>query len=581
MVAGRYRLDSHLGSGGMGTVWRGWDERLRRRVAVKEVTIAVGLPEAEEELLRERYLREARAAARLRHPAVVGVYDVISESGRVWIVMELINARDLAAVLREDGPLDPARAARIGLQLLDALDAAHEAGVLHRDVKPANVLIDSADRTVLTDFGVASVTGDSSLTRTGQLVGSPAYLAPERLTGGTVGPASDLWSLGCTLYAAVEGRPPFHRPEQFAIIAAITVEPVPRAKNARLLGPVLYGLLDKDQASRWDTARARAALERVAEGLPVVASAEWGAPPAEATTMAVTGAVDIPSAEARHSSGDGAAAARPVSASPVSAQPVSPAGATQAATPTRSQLHPAAALDPVTPGGPTAPVAVPQEPRRRSRRGALAAGILTTILGASVIGAGAAYVIQQADRNQAGTTPSSPSPSVTAPPVVGTKPYTHPSRGFRLQIPSNWSSRDLDDSPTTRFNILTGADRTLPAKINSTMNLYVYVHPADGQDPLQLAQAEDRKWATHPNFRNYKTLRLAKASMGTHQNGSLLEFTYDHVQNGPRHVLVFRTVVNDISYEVSLNGPADQFAANLGVFDNAVDTLEITAKPSS
>ncbi len=279
MVAGRYRLDSHLGSGGMGTVWRGWDEVLRRQVAVKEVTIAPGLPDAEAELLRERYLREARATARLHHPAVVGVYDVIPESGRVWIVMELVNARDLAAVLREEGPLDPIRVAYIGLQLLDALDAAHAAGVLHRDVKPANVLIADEDRTVLTDFGVASVAGDSSLTRTGQLVGSPAYLAPERLTGGTVGPASDLWSLGCTLYAATEGKPPFARPEQFAIIAAITVEPVPPARNAGLLTPVLYGLLEKDQTARWTSAKARAALGRVAAGEQVESTVGWGAPP--------------------------------------------------------------------------------------------------------------------------------------------------------------------------------------------------------------------------------------------------------------------------------------------------------------
>ncbi len=285
MVAGRYRLDNHLGSGGMGTVWRGWDDRLRRHVAVKEVIVTPGLPEAEEALLRERYLREARATARLRHPSVVGVYDVIPESGRVWIVMELINAVDLAAILRSDGPLDPVRAAKIGAQLVDALDAAHEAGVLHRDVKPANVLIGPEDRTVLTDFGVASVSGDPALTRTGQLVGSPAYLAPERLTGGTVGPASDVWSLGCTLYAAVEGKPPFHRPEQFAIIAAITVDPVPQARRAGLLAPVLYGMLEKDQADRWDTTRVRAALERVAAGLPVVTDGGWGSPVSPAGAM--------------------------------------------------------------------------------------------------------------------------------------------------------------------------------------------------------------------------------------------------------------------------------------------------------
>jgi serine/threonine protein kinase len=301
LVGGRYRLGAHLGSGGMGTVWLADDELLQRQVAVKEVRVPTGMSAPEIDRMRQRYLREARAAARLHHPGVVAVYDVLSEPERVWIVMEYISARNLAEVISEDGVLPPTRVARIGLQVLDALDSAHQAGVLHRDVKPANVLVDveRGDRAVLTDFGVASVSGDVSLTRTGQLVGSPAYFSPERLTGGDVGPASDIWSLGCTLYAAVEGKPPFLRDEQFAVITAITLDPVPNAPRAGLLAPVLAGLLDKDTHSRWNATRAKAALARVAEGLPAemgddVESSWGGAPPGtEPAARSITGRAPV------------------------------------------------------------------------------------------------------------------------------------------------------------------------------------------------------------------------------------------------------------------------------------------------
>ncbi len=281
LVAGRYRLGDRLSSGGMGTIWRAEDQLLERTVAIKEVRIPGGLPAPEADRLRQRYLREARAAARLRHENVIVIYDVIPEDARVWIVMELFDAPDLAALVRADGPLGPPATARIGLQLLDALVAAHEAGVLHRDVKPANVLVCGNGKVVLTDFGVASVTGDSSLTATGQLIGSPAYLAPERLTGGVVGPASDLWALGCTLYVAVEGTSPFWREEPFAILSAITVEALPPPRLAGALAPVLHGLLEKDQGARWDAARARVALARVAAGEDVDETPAWGAPSSE------------------------------------------------------------------------------------------------------------------------------------------------------------------------------------------------------------------------------------------------------------------------------------------------------------
>jgi serine/threonine protein kinase len=231
IVAGRYRLIEHLGSGGMGTVWLAQDELLRRRVAVKEVFPPPGLTESERQVLRERTLREARTAARLSHPNVVTIYDVAEDDGRPWIVMELIEARSLRELVDQNGPLDPRAAARVGLQLLAALRSAHAIGVMHRDVKPGNVLMHADGRAVLADFGIARAEDSPATTTSGVLVGSPSYIAPERAQGERGGPASDLWSLGATLYAAVEGRPPYDRagalPTLMAVVSAASAPPQP------------------------------------------------------------------------------------------------------------------------------------------------------------------------------------------------------------------------------------------------------------------------------------------------------------------------------------------------------------------
>ncbi|HEY0486002.1 MAG TPA: serine/threonine-protein kinase [Mycobacteriales bacterium] len=269
-VGGRYTLLSALGSGGMGTVWRGHDEVLRRPVAVKEVRLPTDLPAAEREMLCERTLREARAAAALNHPAVIRVYDVVSDDGRPWIVMELLEARSLAEIVRTDGPLAPADVATIGLALLGALETAHAAGVLHRDVKPGNVLVGTDGRTTLTDFGVARSVNEAPLTSTGLLLGSPQYIAPERARGQAFGPASDLWSLGATLYAAVEGRAPFDQGDPLPTMTAIVSDPPGPMTLAGPLAPVLTGLLTKDPAERSDHAAARDGLAEVLHTSPPV-----------------------------------------------------------------------------------------------------------------------------------------------------------------------------------------------------------------------------------------------------------------------------------------------------------------------
>lgn len=268
LLARRYRLLTVVGHGGMGTVWHAHDEVLGRDVAVKEVILPLGLGPDEREIHHKRTFREARTAARLAHPSVVTVFDVVEEDGRPWIIMELIKAPSLDQVIKDNGRLPPRRAGQIARQMLGALHTAHEAGVLHRDVKPSNVLVARGDRVVLTDFGIATAAGDVTLTQTGLVMGSPAYIAPERARGRTAGPASDLWALGITLYAMVEGgASPYERSEPMAsLIAVISEEPDPPA-HAGPLRPIIDGLLRKDPAERLSALDAAAMLDQVVRGL--------------------------------------------------------------------------------------------------------------------------------------------------------------------------------------------------------------------------------------------------------------------------------------------------------------------------
>ncbi|MEV8595781.1 serine/threonine-protein kinase [Streptomyces sp. NPDC052012] len=263
LLAGRYRLGEVLGRGGMGTVWRAEDETLGRTVAVKELRFPANIDEDEKRRLITRTLREAKAIARIRNNSAVTVFDVVQEDDRPWIVMELVEGKSLAEVIREDGLLEPRRAAEVGLAVLDVLRSAHRQGILHRDVKPSNVLIAEDGRVVLTDFGIAQVEGDPSITSTGMLVGAPSYISPERARGHKPGPAADLWSLGGLLYAAVEGSPPYDKGSAIATLTAVMTEPLEEPKNAGPLRDVIHGLLNKDPDQRLDDAGARAMLNAV------------------------------------------------------------------------------------------------------------------------------------------------------------------------------------------------------------------------------------------------------------------------------------------------------------------------------
>jgi eukaryotic-like serine/threonine-protein kinase len=374
LVASRYRLLRSLGQGGMGVVWAGRDELLDRDVAVKEVTPPPGLGSHQRERLRERTLREARAAARISSNAAVTVYDVVEEDGRPWIVMELLPARTLADVLREEGPMGEQEAARLGLRLLEALTAAHRAGVLHRDVKPANVLYDATGHAVLTDFGIASLEGDSSMTTTGTIIGSPGYVAPERAHGQPPSAASDLWSLGVTLAAAVSGRSPFERETPLATMLAAVQEPLPEPIVQGPLGAVVERLLRKDPADRPDADEVRRMLAQVGDGAPVTST---GTTPRTRPMPVVA-----PQADPRPGSPD---------AERTQALPLAPAVPVPGPAPARAPDPSRAPATSHAPGPARAPAPAPGRPVEQGRRRGALPVMLTVLL--LVVAAGVALAV--------------------------------------------------------------------------------------------------------------------------------------------------------------------------------------------
>ncbi|MEU0741011.1 serine/threonine-protein kinase [Streptomyces sp. NPDC006134] len=380
LIAGRYRLQDRLGRGGMGVVWRATDQLLGRQVAVKELPFDDTLSAAQARRRRERTLREARAVAQLSHPNVIVVHDVVEHDQRPYIVMELVDGGSLADRVAAHGPVDVREAARIGVALLGALRTAHAAGVLHRDVKPSNVLIAEDGRVVLTDFGVAHVAGTSTLTENGTLVGSPEYTAPERMSGVRTGPESDLWSLGALLCAALSGTSPFHRDSLGGVLhAVVSAEIRPPAQAGPLL-PVVQGLLERDPDRRLDAARAEGMLRAFLETGRAVPPAGTADPRRSARSalmaallVAATAGAGISAAALladREGAGDGTptspaprtpSAGPPTSSAPPSAVPPAPLPPARSAnrSPDPSANRPSASSAPRPEGSSSAPVPVP------------------------------------------------------------------------------------------------------------------------------------------------------------------------------------------------------------------------------
>jgi tRNA A-37 threonylcarbamoyl transferase component Bud32 len=448
VVGGRYRLRDPIGRGAMGTVWRGRDELLDRDVAVKEVKVPPTLSPADRSSLYQRTLREAKTAARLNHPGVVTVFDVVEEDGRPWIVMELVQAHSLERVLADDGPLPVPDAAGIGCQLVSALATAHAAGVLHRDVKPSNVLLAPDGRAVLTDFGIATFEGDERLTQAGMVMGTPEFTPPERIRGEPATPSSDLWSLGATLYAAVQGRGPYAaRGDPITTMNAVLHEDAPAAPSAGRLGPVISALMRKDPAERPDAARASMLL----------AAAQARRPPRTAVGPARVPAAGQPAApgapsswSAPPSSWPGLPSSRDQPAASIYGAPVADAPPSSART----------AMDPV-PAGVASPGPAAARGTRRSGRAALAACAALVIVAAGVLGGlavahgmhrspsrargrrGASHATRPARATGPDRT-ASPAGTAASPLPPGYVWYSRPAAsagttaGFRLAVPQGW-----------------------------------------------------------------------------------------------------------------------------------------------
>ncbi|TXS50699.1 serine/threonine protein kinase [Streptomyces sp. uw30] len=444
LVSGRYRLVDAIGSGGMGRVWRAHDEVLHRAVAIKELTAALYVSESDQERLLARTRAEARAAARINHSAVVTVHDVLEHDGRPWIVMELVEGHSLADAVKERGRVEPAEAARIGLWVLRALRAAHSAGVLHRDVKPGNVLLSEDGRVLLTDFGIAQIEGDNTITRTGEVVGSVDYLAPERVRGHDPGPASDLWALGATLYTAVEGRSPFRRTSPLGTMQAVVEEEATEAQHAGPLAPVITALLCKDPATRPDASEAEQMLAEAAEGRrPSAAQVYVPTQHNRYEPEAHTGPSHPGSAPPGSETAANHTPYPPASNNPYasgSSTPYPPV----TGTPYPPMNGPTALGGPYDGTGSRATGTAPSRKRRRLRTLALVVAL------AAIIGGGTAVVLQKWGPQGGGTSaststePTDPSASTTEDPArqagvpASWKLYDDPL-GFSLYLPEGWS----------------------------------------------------------------------------------------------------------------------------------------------
>lgn len=542
MLAGRYRLVEVLGRGGMGKVWRAHDEVLHRTVAVKELTAGQYVAEADRDVLHARTQKEARAAARITHPGVVTVHDVIEYDNRPWIVMQYVDGPSLADAVKKSGDIEPREAARIGLHVLGALSAAHAAGVLHRDVKPGNVLLAADGRVLLTDFGIAAIEGDSTITRTGELVGSIDYLAPERVRGGDPGPASDLWSLGATLYTAVEGRSPFRRTSPISTMQAVVTEEPPPPGRAGPLGPVITALLRKEPGDRPSASETERMLLDAMEGREPRAAQAYV--PTERVPDEVLGAL-------------GPAAA--------------PGGTGAAGT----------AHLPYPPGGSAAgPVNGPMSvPVTRRSRGRWRTAVLV-LVAAALLGGGAGLVVMRyADRGdtpaarQSGTgtrAPGTPTGPADSPPE---KPDASDRRAAAKEIPDGWHR--VDDPEGFSLTVPDGWVR----RANGNQIDYT---PDNGVRYIRISVDPA------PDFENSYThmLNLEKQlaerlpgyeRVALHSNtyrdrpGSLWEFTWTETRNhtGPRHAIdqMYFGETGGPEYALYMTGPADDWDTTRAQFD--------------
>ncbi|MER7056051.1 protein kinase [Streptomyces sp. NPDC000351] len=575
LVAGRYRLGETIGSGGMGRVWRAHDEVLHRTVAIKELTAALYVSESDQAILLTRTRGEARAAARINHSAVVTVHDVLEHDGRPWIVMELVEGRSLADAVKEDERVEPREAARVGLWVLRALRAAHTAGVLHRDVKPGNVLLADDGRVLLTDFGIAQIEGDSTITRTGEVVGSVDYLAPERVRGHDPGPASDLWALGATLYTAVEGRSPFRRTSPLTTMQAVVEEEATEPRYAGALGPVISALLRKDPATRPDVTETEQMLAEAAEGRRSNAAQAY----VPTRYSGSRGQSDTPRPGAPGPAGGTTATPYQPMTGPTSVGP--PAGGPTAVGSTAMGHPPVGGTAPMghppmghatggtvpmghTPAGHPPTGGTPQRSRRRRLR-----TLVLIVAVAALIGAGTAVLLQQRGRSGTeagpGTTESpsaSPSPSASATSGKapgGSVPAGWVRRddpvGFSLYLPEDWQRVPFDEDGE-----LQQIDYT-PDNGNHFVRIAVDTAP-DYSDPY--AHQLDLDLQLQQRLVDYRRVGLERTTYRDHDSARW-EYTWTALPKdtefpGPRRAVEETYMSRDgVEYVIFMAGPVEDW----------------------
>ncbi|MFM9369390.1 serine/threonine-protein kinase [Streptomyces sp. Da 82-17] len=510
----------------MGKVWRAHDEVLHRTVAVKELTAALYVSEADRAVLLARTQKEARAAARINHSAVVTVHDVIEYDERPWIVMELVDGGSLADALRDRTRIPPVEAARIGAWVVRALRAAHAAGVLHRDVKPANVLLAADGRVLLTDFGIAAIEGDSTITKTGELVGSLDYLAPERVRGADPGPAADLWAVGALLFAAVEGYSPFRRHSPLATMQAVVVDEPGTPEHAGPLAPVIAALLNKDPEVRPDADLAERLLTEVAEGRSASVAEEMGR----------TRRYEVPQ-------GLGAPPATPTPPQAAAAPqyPTPPAPAPLADLPPAPTHVSHTPLGPTTPTGTAEPQA-PQRPRRRWRNA------LAVVVAAGLVGAGAAFgILEFADRGgpQGGTQGSGAEERTEGAVPKDWVRIKDDVAGFSLLLPPDFKRRtfgdQIDYTPDNGRHLLRIGVNEVPPEENSYVHAKAMEKQGMGRLPTyERVQLESNTFRGRP--------------------GAIWEFSWtetDGVGKGERRAIDQLYIAEDgTEYAIYMAGPA-------------------------
>ncbi|MFF7891189.1 serine/threonine-protein kinase [Streptomyces sp. NPDC007907] len=559
LVAGRYRLSESIGSGGMGRVWRAHDEVLHRSVAIKELTAALYVSESEQAILLARTRAEARAAARINHSAVVTVHDVLEHDGRPWIVMELVEGRSLADAVKEEGRVEPREAARIGLWVLRALRAAHTAGVLHRDIKPGNVLLGSDGRVLLTDFGIAQIEGDTTITRTGEVVGSVDYLAPERVRGHDPGPSSDLWALGATLYTAVEGRSPFRRTTPLTTMQAVVEEEAAELRHAGPLEPVITALLRKDPAARPDASEAEHMLAEAAEGRrpngaqAYVPTQQYGGTTPYRDQHSGTGTGPGPAGRTGTGTGTGTTGSGPFGGNSGShtGTPLPPPAGTAAGGTSAAGTQP---YGPTGAGqGATGPQRSGSGRRRRLRTLALVVAL------AAIIGGGTAVVLQQGNGTSQGDGSGSTT-STSTQAAGGSVPdswvrYEDPV-GFSLYLPKGWKRKpfgprgelqQIDYSPDGGLHFVRIAIDTSPDFADARS------HQEDLEQQVQRLVDYKRVTMEENTYRDRK--------------GSLWEYTWTALAKdppyvaGPRHAMEETYFSRDgVEYAIYISSPEKDWA---------------------